>query len=217
MMRKLFTLIELLVVIAILAAMLMPALQQARESARRAACMNNLKQMGLAVEMYANDFDGYLPIYAVYQVGPPWCFWPYQIAPYCTGPSDAHKAFDMLGIDYSPECREVEDNFLKCPSCPSGDCATWGWLTYGYNTNMGWPNHPGDKDVVQIFKVVLPAQKILIACGKGPAINNSNLNLTAADCQNWHSDGSNYLFCDSHVGYAERNTLTHDDNLLPGY
>ncbi|MBI4026902.1 MAG: prepilin-type N-terminal cleavage/methylation domain-containing protein [Verrucomicrobia bacterium] len=59
-----FTLIELLVVvaiIAILAALLMPALKQSRNQAKKIACMNNLRQLGVAFEMYAGDNNNLLP------------------------------------------------------------------------------------------------------------------------------------------------------------
>jgi len=60
-----FTLIELLVVIAIisiLAAILFPVFARAREQARKASCMSNLKQIGLAVMMYAEDYDETYPM-----------------------------------------------------------------------------------------------------------------------------------------------------------
>ena len=69
-----FTLVELLVVITIigiLVAMLLPAVQAAREGGRRAACLNNLKQLGLAVKQYESQWDSYPPATCVHNTSSP--------------------------------------------------------------------------------------------------------------------------------------------------
>ena len=90
--KRRFTLIELLVVIAIiaiLAAMLLPALSQAREKARQVSCTSNVKQLMLGMIMYAGDNSEYFPGYysqLAYPANWPLKQWSHDIFPYVTDP-----------------------------------------------------------------------------------------------------------------------------------
>ncbi len=83
--RRAFTLIELLVVIAIialLAAILFPVFARARENARKSSCQNNLKQIGIGLQQYMSDFDGYMMGSENIAVGSSITSWPTIVNPY---------------------------------------------------------------------------------------------------------------------------------------
>ncbi len=114
--RKGFTLIELLVVIAIigmLIALLLPAVQAARESGRRAACQNNLKQMGLGIHNY-HDTRTTLP---PSRRGPQHATWFVLILPY----AEQNALYDQWDLDktYYEQTPAVQNAFVPFYACPS--------------------------------------------------------------------------------------------------
>ena len=136
-----FTLIELLVVIAIiaiLAAILFPVFAQARESARKAQCQSNLKQIATAVMMYIQDYDETTPHTApdylnanprpdIPGSSPPcrtcrWLLWQHIIFPYT-------KSIGIL------TCPSSDLKYATPPTCPNGCGGTWYHPFGGYGGN----------------------------------------------------------------------------------
>jgi prepilin-type N-terminal cleavage/methylation domain-containing protein/prepilin-type processing-associated H-X9-DG protein len=139
--RTAFTLIELLVVIAvvgILAALLLPALAQARHGARGVKCASNLRQLGFATQMYWDDHDGvsFLYLSGATNGGDLWWFgWLER----WNGGNEGHRAFDETRGALHPYLggRGIE----LCPSFDYGSTrvklkATGAAYGYGYNRHL---------------------------------------------------------------------------------
>jgi len=128
-----FTLIELLVVIAIialLAALLLPALSKAKESGRRAACVSNLHQIALAMQMYGHDQNDYLPANR-YVNGDIWVDEGWDLTLMRAG---YLKATGVTPVGFSPFAT------TKCPVflCPSDTVPQpWGAQRRSYSGNRG--------------------------------------------------------------------------------
>ncbi len=128
-----FTLIELLVVIAIiaiLAALLLPSLTQAKESAKSINCASRLKQLGLSCHLYANDYDDWLPLCnaCVYDADNLRIYWITLIYPYL-GSGDVWN-------------RSKPSPLIFCPNSGPTGSETSSYLdlpmtSYGYNARFG--------------------------------------------------------------------------------
>jgi prepilin-type N-terminal cleavage/methylation domain-containing protein len=141
-----FTLVELLVVIgiiAVLVSLLLPALNRAREQSRKAKCANNLRQIGIGLQMYVNNNAGWLPAPATaykpaagwYQED--WVHWQKESPARNLKDSALSPYLDLGSADYP------EDSVLRCPS-DNGDRfqraivneASAGRYPYSYSFNL---------------------------------------------------------------------------------
>ena len=134
-----FTLIELLVVIAIiaiLAAMLLPALAAAKERAKRVQCVNSLKQMGVAIQIYAGDNSSTLPLLKWTPNGSVW--YPYEMARF-TAANDAGLdiGWENLGLLYATKILPSAQIFY-CGSNPKDSSNPYSFEHYQDGT-LNWP------------------------------------------------------------------------------
>jgi prepilin-type processing-associated H-X9-DG protein/prepilin-type N-terminal cleavage/methylation domain-containing protein len=204
--RRAFSLIELLVVVSIvglLAAMLMPGLRQARESARSAKCAGNLRQLGFAVAMYLDDYGRSFPYFENVPGGRLWYFgWE---TPYNPGGAPGTRQLDLTRAKLYPYFQHKHGIEI----CPSYDYRSPKWrqkfetVSYGYGFNL-W-----------LFGRIQPARAAEVIClGDTAQINTFQAPASASNpmleefyyvspteptVHFRHNGRANVLFCDGHV------------------
>ena len=232
-MKKGFTLIELLVVIAIiaiLAAILFPVFATAREKARQASCLSNVKQFCLAWQMYADDYhETACPVYDIFT----WQTW-------WDGFDDTWGAtgeFDYSRGYLSPYIKE--GRISGCPSFPQGNSYDRPNTGYAYNRMIGGHENATydgwDPAPAKLARIKSPAQTVLFSDAgfrSGNDVYGSNILYepsamwsTATKTFFLHNGNANVGFADGHAeavknpGYnqdpeqPELATLSADDSM----
>jgi len=234
--RAAFTLIELLVVIAIiaiLAAMLLPSLGRARETAKRAGCLSNEKQIGTALAVYAADSNNFFPPFA--RASGAWYSWYPDYWYSCLEPSlprgKVHHNTDPV---WGPN---INNGVFFCPSEPQNNPSM---IDYGMNfTTLFDTNWSNTIFPLSLNRISSPSNLISVAdsrqinpytsglCGswilnRGDFLDGKVANDgTSVPAPARHANGMNFLFLDGHVQYlqvdgAARSTFAKYLNANPG-
>ncbi|RYZ89134.1 MAG: DUF1559 domain-containing protein [Proteobacteria bacterium] len=204
--RRAFTLIELLVVIAIiaiLAAILFPVFGRARENARRSSCQSNLKQLGLGVTQYTQDYDEKLPCGDQLTSNRPAQTWDMQIYPYV-------KSTQILNCPSDTLSKEVDVTSLNFPGYSGKLRRSYAIADYVYG-----PTDPLASGVEGVALAAIPAVSktfMLLEKDMGytdwlagysyTAIYGNDISMVNGEWR--HLDTTNFLFVDGHVKAQKR-------------